>query len=155
MIEVYGPEYGIERTEEGDKWTVNEAIDDDIIENFAFPRMNRASPDGGAWAGMQADVTAPRGPTELTDEDATTFGAETDNDSMEESERPPRPYHLRVRTDEELDGQAVIDVEMGRATVRYPLRSPQQQMDEDEIETQVNPQSEDDEVVEEEPELFN
>lgn len=138
MIEVYGPEYGIERTEEGDKWTVNEAIDDDIIENFAFPRMNRASPDGGAWSGMQADITAPRGPTELTNDEATTFGAETDDDDMEEAERPPQPYHLQIRVDPELDGDATLDVEMGRAKLNYPLRSPQEQMIEEEIETKVN-----------------
>ena len=72
MLEMYAGEYGLERTEDGKRWTVNEAIDDDIIERM-FPRMNRISPDGGAWAGMQADITAPRGPTELIEDSGTTF----------------------------------------------------------------------------------
>ena len=155
MIEVYGPEYGIERTEEGDKWTVNEAIDDDIIERSPFPRMNSASPDGGAWAGMQADITAPRGPTELTDESATTFGEVSENDEMAEAERPPKPYHLQIRTDPELDGAATIDIEMGRAKLRYPLRSPQEQSDEEEIGPNIDIQGQDEEeVLEEEPEIM-
>ena len=33
---------------------LEQAIDDDIIENFIYPRMNSA--DGGAWSGMQAVI---------------------------------------------------------------------------------------------------
>ena len=119
MIEVFGPEYGIERTEEGDKWTLNEAIDDDIIENFIYPRMNSASPDGGAWSGMQADITAPRGPTELTNDDATTIGATSDNEDEEPVEQP---YHLSIRVKPE-EGPATIDIENGRAKLSYPMRT--------------------------------
>ena len=153
MIEVYGPEYGVERTENGDKWTVNEAIDDDIIENFAFPRMNRASPDGGAWSGMQADVTAPRGPTELVDDDATTFGAEGKDD--EEVEKPPIAYHLQVRTDETLDGSATLDVEGERAIMRYPKRTPNQQKDEEEIVNEHGGASDDQPLDLEEPPMID
>ena len=97
-LELYGNEYGLERTESGE-WTVNEAIDDDIAEKFAFPRMNRASADGGAWSGMQADLTAPTGPTEITDEENTTFG----NPKREESEEhfPDVLPGLRCRGDEQ------------------------------------------------------
>jgi len=73
----FGGEYGIERTEDG-KFTLNEAIDDDIVDTpikkFKYPRMNAASADGGAWSGMQADITAPMGPTEINEEINTTFG---------------------------------------------------------------------------------
>ena len=73
----FGGEYGIERTEDG-SFTLNEAIDDDIadtpIKKFKYPRMNAASADGGAWSGMQADITAPMGATEITEEENTTFG---------------------------------------------------------------------------------
>jgi len=86
MLENFGNEYGIE--EKDGEWTVNEAIDDDIIENFVYPRMNGASPDGGAWSGMQADLTAPRGPTELTDEENTTF-ADPKNRDLEDEEQEP------------------------------------------------------------------
>ena len=143
LIEVYGPEYGIERTEDGDKWTVNEAIDDDIAEKFAFPRMNRASPDGGAWAGMQADITAPRGPTELVDEDATTFGGDGDDD--EEQPEAPRSFHIQVAGDMGQT-EAVVDVEGERATIRYPKRTADEQMDEDEVKSDEIPDE-----IEEEP----
>ena len=146
MIEVFGPEYGIERTEEGDKWTLNEAIDDDIIENFIYPRMNSASPDGGAWSGMQADITAPRGPTELTNDDATTIGATSDNEDEEPVEQP---YHLSIRVKPE-EGPATIDIENGRAKLSYPLRTPAEEAAEQEVQTKVETtDGPDDELAEE------
>ena len=149
MIEVFGPEYGVERTEEGDKWTVNEAIDDDIIENFVYPRMNGASPDGGAWSGMQADITAPRGPTELTDDDATTIGALSNLNDEEPEEEVEQPYHLQISMDPQKDGPASIDIEMGRAKLSYPLRTPQAQATEEEVRTKVEAtdQLEEDELL--------
>ena len=126
MLEMFSGEYGLERTEEG-KWTVNEAIDDDIIENM-FPRMNRISPDGGAWAGMQADITAPRGPTELIEDSGTTF---YDPKEGEEVEEIPMK-HLRVK-DEPTGEEATIDIENGRATLRMPLKTQQEMADEQEV----------------------
>ncbi len=126
MLEMFSGEYGLERTEEG-KWTVNEAIDDDIIENM-FPRMNRISPDGGAWAGMQADITAPRGPTELIEDSGTTF---YDPKEGEEVEEIPMK-HLRVK-DEANGEEATIDIENGQATLRMPLKTQQEMADEQEV----------------------
>ena len=116
----FGPEYGIEQTEEG-LWTLNEAIDDDIvdspsaIEKFKYPRMNAASADGGAWSGMQADITAPMGPTEIMEEENTTFGdpKEGRDDEREEEEIA----QLNVTSDdvekpeiEIIDGEAIMRV---------------------------------------------
>lgn len=117
MLDMFAGEYGLEKTENG-KWTVNEAIDDDIIENM-FPRMNRISPDGGAWSGMQADITAPRGPTELIDDSAVTFydPKQGEQDDLEK----PRILHLDVREQEGED--ATLDVEDERAVLRYPKRT--------------------------------
>jgi len=128
MLEMFSGEYGLERTDDGKKWTVNEAIDDDIIENM-FPRMNRISPDGGAWAGMQADITAPRGPTELIEDSGTTF---YDPKESEEVEEIPMK-HLQVK-DSATGEQAVIDVQNGTATLRMPLKTQQEMADEQEAE---------------------
>lgn len=127
ILEMYAGEYGIEQLENG-KWTVNEAIDDDIIERM-FPRMNRISPDGGAWAGMQADITAPRGPTELIEDSGTTFYDPKQNEEVEEI--PMK--HLRVR-DIGSGEEATVDIENGRATLRMPKRTQQEEADEQEVE---------------------
>ena len=116
MLELYAGEYGLERTEDG-RWTVNEAIDDDVIENFAFPRMNRASADGGAWSGMQADITAPTGPTELVDESATTF-ADPKNENREGEHSPQfKPMRMEIQTEE---GPIVIEFKDDVASVKIP-----------------------------------
>ncbi len=131
MLDKYGGEYGLEQTEDK-KWTVNEAIDDDIAEKFAFPRMNRASGDGGAWAGMQADITAPTGPTEITDEENTTFG----NPKREGVEMDPessfRPMNMVVSTE---DGDASLTIQDGKAVIRFPKKD----KDHDETENEVLP----------------
>jgi hypothetical protein len=120
----FGGEYGLEETEDG-KWTVNEAIDDDIpdgvIAKFVFPRMNSASPDGGAWSGMQADITAPRGPTELTDELGTTFADPSlrGREEMPDKPIPFKPLQIRVEDDGE---EAILDIEEDRAILRFPRR---------------------------------
>ena len=128
MLEMYAGEYGLERTKDGKKWTINEAIDDDIIERM-FPRMNRISPDGGAWAGMQADITAPRGPTELIEDSGTTFYDPKQNEEVEEI--PMK--HLKVKDDMTGD-EAVIDIKDGKATLRMPLKTQQELADEQEVE---------------------
>ena len=129
MLETYGPEYGVE--EKDGKWTVNEAIDDDIVERFMYPRMNSASPDGGAWSGMQADLTAPRGPTELTEESGTTFA---DGRSVEEDEEREKTPSLQMRIDRGLMGdEATLEVEGHRAVLRYPKRSLEEEQDEQEV----------------------
>src|SRR6056300_1295620 len=104
-----------------------------------FPRMNRISPDGGAWAGMQADITAPRGPTELIEDSGTTF---YDPKEGEEVEEIPMK-HLRVR-DEPSGEEAVVDIENGRATLRMPLKTQQEMADEQEV--QADDRSEAEEI---------
>ena len=126
MLEMFAGEYGLEQTENGN-WTVNEAIDDDIIERM-FPRMNRISPDGGAWAGMQADITAPRGPTELIEDSGTTF---YDPKEGEETEEIPMK-HLQVK-DNATGEEAVVDIQNGKATLRMPLKTQQEIADEQEV----------------------
>lgn len=128
MLEMFAGEYGIERTEDGDKWTVNEAIDDDIIERM-FPRMNRISPDGGAWSGMQADITAPTGPTKLIDESATTF---YDPKEQEEPIETDPIYHLKVKDGE--DQSTTLDVADGEATLRVPRKTQKEMENEQEVE---------------------
>ena len=118
-LELYGGEYGLEQTESGE-WTVNEAIDDNIAEKFAFPRMNRASADGGAWSGMQADLTAPTGPTEITDEENTTFGdprVKRRGENEDNMDDMFKPLSMRVTMD---DGDAVLEMKEGKAILRYP-----------------------------------
>jgi hypothetical protein len=115
-LDKFANEYGIERAEDG-KWTLNEAIDDDIIENFAFPRMNRASADGGAWSGMQADITAPTGPTQVTDEENTTFGNPRQGEYDDKEPLDFKPMQMRVMTE---DGPAVIRFEGETAIVEIP-----------------------------------
>jgi len=130
MLEMYGPEYGVE-SKDG-KWTVNEAIDDDIVERFIYPRMNGASPDGGAWSGMQADLTAPRGPTELTEESGTTFA---DGRDVDDEDEPMDAPSLNVRVDRGLMGdEATLEVEGSRAILRFPARTAEDEADEQEVE---------------------
>ena len=138
MLETYGPEYGVE--EKDGKWTVNEAIDDDIVERFMYPRMNSASPDGGAWSGMQADLTAPRGPTELTEESGTTFA---DGRSVEEDEEREETPSLQMRIDRGLMGdEATLEVEGHRAVLRYPKRSLEEEQDEQEVDPTTRSEAE-------------
>jgi hypothetical protein len=131
LLDKYAGEYGLEQTEDK-KWTVNEAIDDDIAEKFAFPRMNQASSDGGAWSGMQADITAPTGPTEITEEENTTFG----NPKKDGVEIDPtssfRPMNMVVSTE---DGDATLTINEGKAVIRFPGKD----KDHDEEENEVLP----------------
>lgn len=129
MLEMFAGEYGLEQTEKGE-WTVNEAIDDDIVERM-FPRMNRISPDGGAWAGMQADITAPTGPTELLDETAVSF---YDPKTEEEPQEGDPVYHLKVKDSQDEGESSTLDVENGKATVRIPVKTQQEMLDEQEVE---------------------
>ena len=118
----FGGEYGIEQTEDN-KWTLNEAIDDDIadttvVEKFAFPRMNRASSDGGAWSGMQADITAPMGATEITDENNTTF-ADPKNEDREADEIDIP--NLKLDPSSEVE-QPQIEFEGEKVIMRIPIK---------------------------------
>ena len=124
MLEMFSGEYGIERTEDGKKWTVNEAIDDDIIE-----RSIRHSPDAGAWSGLQADITAPRGPTALIEDSGTTFYDPRENEEVEEI--PMK--HLQIK-DTATGEEASIDIKNGEATLRMPLKTQQEMEDEQEAE---------------------
>jgi hypothetical protein len=129
----FGAEYGIERTEDG-LYTLNEAIDDDIpdgkIKKFKYPRMNAASADGGAWSGMQADITAPMGPTEIMEEENTTFGdpKEGQDDDREDEDVP----QLDIIS-EDIE-KPEIQIEEGKATMRFPKK--EKKDEEDEIEAQ-------------------
>ena len=129
MLEMFAGEYGLERTDEGE-WTVNEAIDDDIVERM-FPRMNRISPDGGAWAGMQADITAPTGPTELLDDSAVSF---YDPKTEEEPQEGDPVYHLKVKDSQDEGESSTLDVENGKATLRVPMKTQQEMLEEQEVE---------------------
>lgn len=141
----FAGEYGLEQTEEG-LWTVNEAIDDDVVENpdeiekFAFPRMNRASPDGGAWSGMQADITMPTGATEITDEENTTFADPRLNEEEVDITQLFKPMQIRIETE---DGDAILDINEDKAIVRFPRKK----KDHDEVESEVLPAIRDDEVL--------
>lgn len=138
-LEIYAGEYGLEQTESG-LWTVNEAIDDDIAEKFAFPRMNRASADGGAWSGMQADITAPTGPTEITDEENTTFGhprSGTDGVNMDDMFKP---MSMRINTE---DGEAYLEIIDGEAILHYPAK----EKNHDKRESEVLPATRDDDAL--------
>jgi hypothetical protein len=139
ILELYAGEYGLEQTENG-LWTVNEAIDDDITEKFAFPRMNRASGDGGAWSGMQADITAPTGPTEITEEENTTFGDPRSNQEEVNMDELFRPLSMVVQTD---DGEATLEIKERRAILRYPGK----EKDHDERESEILPVTRDDKAL--------
>ena len=139
MLENYSGEYGLERTE-GGKWTVNEAIDDDIAEKFAFPRMNRASSDGGAWAGMQADITAPTGPTQITDDENTTFGDPKEDQEEVDPTTIFKPMHMVVETE---DGEVVLEIQEDKATLRFP----QEEKNHEEEENDVLPATRDDKAL--------
>ena len=108
---------------------MNEAIDDDIvdspaaIEKFKYPRMNAASADGGAWSGMQADITAPMGPTEIMDEENTTFGdpKEGKDDDREKEEIA----QLGVMSEDVEKPE--IEINDGEAIMRIPKKEKKSQ----------------------------
>ena len=116
----FGAEYGIEQTENG-LWTLNEALDDDIvdspaaIEKFKYPRMNAASADGGAWSGMQADITAPMGPTEIMEDENTTFGdpkegRDDDREKEEIAQLDVMSEDVEKPEIEIVDGEAIMRI---------------------------------------------
>ena len=129
MLDKYGGEYGLEQIEDK-RWTVNQAIDDDIQEKFAFPRMNQASSDGGAWSGMQADITAPTGPTEITDEENTTFGKPKKEGVEIDPNSSFRPMNMVVTTE---DGEATLTIQEGKAVIRFPGKDKNHEEEENEV----------------------
>jgi hypothetical protein len=85
----------------------------------------------------------------LTDDDATTIGALSNLNDEEPEEEVEQPYHLQISMDPQKDGPASIDIEMGRAKLSYPLRTPQAQATEEEVRTKVEAtdQLEEDELL--------
>jgi hypothetical protein len=144
MLAEQGAEYGLERTEDGE-WTVNEAIDHEIQEKQG---MNMArisgSMTGGGWSGAMDMLTAPRGPTELVDEEATPM---FDPFQQEDGEQIPQPLHITLQTrdgtGEEIDGE--LDVQDGEAKLSYPRKTKREGQKEDEIKVPM--------VEEEKPEI--
>ena len=112
----------------------------DEIEKFAFPRMNRASPDGGAWSGMQADITMPTGPTEITDDENTTFGDPKEGEEQTDVTDLFKPMQIRIQTE---DGDAILEVTENRAIVRFPRK----ERGYEETERDVEPAVRDDDVL--------
>ena len=132
MLDELGGEYGLERTE-SDEWTVNEALDNEIVERQGSP-LARISGNiqGGVPSGMLDMITTPRGPTELTDEEATPM---FDPYQREGGEMPEMPMHIRIQTKdgqgEDIDGE--LEVEGNRATLRYPQKTPREAQEEEEV----------------------
>lgn len=136
MLSEFGGEYGLERTEEG-LWSVNEAIDDELIENMGSPLARvTGTVQGGGWSGMMDMLTAPRGPTQLTDEEATPF---FDPYRTQDGSVPPQPQHIKIETiDEEGEGiEGEIEIEGSNATLRFPVKTPQEEKEEAEVNVPV------------------
>jgi len=131
-----GGEYGLERTEEGE-WTVNEAIDDDVQEKqgMNMARISGAM-TGGGWSGAMDMINAPRGPTELVDEEATPM---FDPYQQEDGEQIQQALHISLQTTdnvgEEIDGD--LDVEGGEATLSYPRKTKREAKKEAEVKTPI------------------
>jgi len=136
MLIDQGGEYGLERTEEGE-WTVNEAIDNEVQEKQG---MNMArisgSMTGGGWSGEMDMLTAPRGPTELVDEEATPM---FDPFQQEDGEELPLPLHISLHTTDgvgrEIDGE--LDVREGDAKLSYPRKTKREQQKEVDVKVPV------------------
>jgi len=137
-VEQFGTEYGLERDEDG-KWTVNEAIDDDVAEKGQGSPLARitGSITGGGWSGMMDMHTNPRGPTELVDEEATPF---YDPYQPEDTIPTGGAQHIRISTKdgrgEDLEGE--LEVEGNRATIRLPRKTEQEMKDEQEVEVPMD-----------------
>ena len=117
-----GGEFGLERTDEGE-WTVNEAIDDDVQEKqgMNMARISGAM-TGGGWSGEMDMLTAPRGPTELIDEEATPM---FDPYQQEDGEQIQQSLHISLQSTNNL-GEEVeeeLEVEGGEATLSYPQKT--------------------------------
>tara|TARA_R110000850_G_scaffold2561_8_gene12115 strand:+ start:21 stop:1982 length:1962 start_codon:yes stop_codon:yes gene_type:complete len=144
MLEEIGPSYGIERTEDGE-WTVNEAMDDDIVERQGSPLARLSgSVQGGGWSGMLDMVNAnPRGPTQLVDEEATPF---FDPYQQKDGDMPPMPVHISLQTTdatgEEVEGE--VEVEGAKATLRYPRKTKTEAETEGEVVVPVKGEEEED-----------
>jgi hypothetical protein len=132
-----GPQFGLERTEDG-RWTVNEAIDDDMIESKQGMPLARISGSitGGGWNGMMDMLTAPRGPTELQDEEATPMFDPFQSDG---TMAPDMPTHVKIQsTDEqgeEVEGE--LEVQGNRAVLRYPEKTKKETAEEAEVKVPI------------------
>jgi len=138
MLDQFGGEYGLERTDDG-KWTVNEAIDDDMREKAMSSPIGRisGSVQGGGWNGALDMLSSPRGPTEVIDEEATPFFDPAKGDAQEKVEGVA---HIKIQTKdgmgEELEGE--LEVEGNTATLRLPQKTKQEQKDESEIKVPID-----------------
>ena len=85
---------------------------------------------------MMDMLTAPRGPTELTDEEGTPM---FDPYKAGDGEMPPQPTHIEIQTTddrgEDIEGE--LEVEGARATLRFPRKTPKEEEEEAEIEVPV------------------
>jgi hypothetical protein len=137
MLEEFGEEFGVERTEDG-RFTVNEAIDDDMVETKMGTTLSAISGSitGGGWNGLMDMHTAPRGPTSLVDDEGIPMF-----DPYETDDLPPEgPRQLRIRqvsgVGEEVEGD--VEIDGPSATLRYPNKTRQEAKEEAEIETEIN-----------------
>ena len=133
MLDELGAEYGLERTEEGE-WTVNEALDNEIVERQGSPLARLSgSIQGGVPSGMLDMITTPRGPTELTDEEATPM---FDPYRLEEQGMPEGlPTHIKIQTKDGQGGdiEGELEVEGDRATLRFPQKTTREAEEEAEV----------------------
>lgn len=144
MLEQFGGEYGLELADNG-KWTVNQAIDDDMMGEKAISspiaRIS-GSVQGGGWAGMMDAYTAPRGPTELLDDEATPF---FDPMQPDDTQLEGMPQHIKIHTKdgagEEIDGE--LTLEGNTATLRYPQMTEQEAKEEQRIKVPMEDSPED------------
>lgn len=132
MLQELGGTYGLECTENGE-WTVNEALDNEVHEKQGSPLARiSGSIQGGGWSGMMDMIDSPRGPTQLVDEEATPM---FDPYQQKDGDMPPQPMHITLQTTdgtgEEVEGQ--VDVEGGRAKMRYPRKTRREAQEEEEV----------------------
>lgn len=139
MLERYAEEYGLEEAKNG-QWTVNEAIDDDTVETKASTTLAAISGSmtGGGWEGLMDMLTAPRGPTTLTDDEGIPM---FDPSELNTGEMPEMPDHVRISmkdgVGEEVEGE--LEVESGRATLRFPRKTRAEMKDENEVVVEQDP----------------
>jgi len=133
MLEQYGAEYGLERTEEGE-WSVNEAIDDDTIETKQGTTLARISGSlsGGGWGGEMDMMTSPRGPTSLVDDEGIPM---FDPNGMSDETPLNMPKHISVKRTDKVGNQieGELDIEGGRAVFRVPRKTNVEQAEEKEV----------------------
>ena len=79
---------------------------------------------------MQADITAPTGPTHITDEENTTFGNPREGEEAVDPKRMFKPLHMIVETEE---GDSVLEVNEEKAKIRIPRKRKTHEEDENDV----------------------